>query len=196
MELLEGVDLRTELEQKGRLSSPRALEILRGVCAALDAAHQGGMTHRDIKPANIFLARSMGAEIPKVLDFGVAKFASTSAPTQSLTATDTGTGHLIGTLRYMSPEQLRGEPPGARWDLWALAVTTYEMLTGEYPFAGAATPAWHAAVMAGRFTPPNRHLSSAPPEWDDYFGRALAADAEWRPATASAFLADAEKSLT
>jgi serine/threonine protein kinase len=118
MELLEGVDLRTELEQEGRLSSPRALEILRGVCAALDAAHQGGMTHRDIKPANIFLARSMGAEIPKVLDFGVAKFASTSAPTQSLTATDTGTGHLIGTLRYMSPEQLRGEPNGGTCGRW------------------------------------------------------------------------------
>jgi serine/threonine-protein kinase len=195
MELLEGMDLRTELRQIGRFAPQRAIEILRGVCAALNAAHKRGLIHRDIKPANIFLARLMGGEIPKVLDFGVAKYASTSAPTESLAATNTATGDLIGTLRYMSPEQLRGEPPAAGWDLWALAVVTYEMVVGEYPFAGDAMPEWHAAVTAGRFTPPSRHLSGAPPVWDRYFGWALAADAAHRPATATAFLADAERSL-
>jgi serine/threonine-protein kinase len=188
MELLEGVDLRGELTQNGRLSPRRVVEVLRGVCAALEAAHQRGLTHRDIKPENLFLARSAGTEVPKVLDFGVAKFVSASAPTQSMT---TAAGQLIGTLRYMSPEQLRGESAAPAWDLWALAVVTYEIFTGEYPFSGDTMTEWHAAVMAGRFTPP----PSAPPSWAQFFRRALSVDPGQRPATASEFLSDLEKAL-
>jgi serine/threonine-protein kinase len=193
MELLEGLDLRAELKQKGRLAPHRVVEVLRGVCAALEAAHQRGLTHRDIKPANIFLTRSAGAEVPKVLDFGLAKFASASAPAQSITAT--GTGNLVGTLLYMSPEQLRGEPAAAAWDLWALGVVAYEMITGEYPFEGATIPEWQTAVMAGRVTPLARRLPSALPEWEDFFGRSLAADMGQRPASASEFLSELEKSI-
>ncbi len=193
MELLEGVDLRGELTRRRRLPAPEAAGVLRGVCAALEAAHRRGLTHRDIKPENIFLARSAGVEIPKVLDFGVAKFVSPSAPTQSMT---TAAGHLIGTLRYMSPEQLRGEAAAGTWDLWALAVVAYEMLTGQYPFDAATMAQWHAAVMAGRFTPLARRLPSAPPAWEAFFGRALAADAAQRPAAAGQFLAELEKALS
>ena len=187
MERLEGVDLRGELKQKRRLAAARVVEVLRGVCAALDAAHQRELTHRDIKPENIFLARAAGTEVPKVLDFGVAKFVSASAPTQSMTAT--GVGQLVGTLRYMSPEQLQGEPAAASWDLWALAVVAYEMLAGEYPFEGATMPEWHAAVMAGRFTP------LAPASWQEFFARALAAEKSGRPGAASEFLSELEKGM-
>jgi serine/threonine-protein kinase len=152
------------------------------------------LTHRDIKPENIFLSRSAGTEVPKVLDFGVAKFVSASAPTQSMTAA-TGAGQLIGTLLYMSPEQLRGEPAAGTWDLWALGVVAYEMLTGEYPFEGATMAEWHSAVMAGRFTPLARRLSPAPAGWEVFFGRVLAVDPGKRPGGASEFLSEMEKAL-
>ena len=193
MELLEGVDLRGELKQKQRLAAHRVVEVLRGVCAALEAAHGRGLTHRDIKPENIFLARSGGIEVPKVLDFGIAKFVSASAPALSMTAT--ATGHLVGTPRYMSPEQLRGDSAAESWDLWALGVLAYEMLAGHYPFEGASHPEWQAAAMAGRFTPLCRSLPSAPSEWDKFFERALAADPARRPGGAGEFLSELEKAL-
>lgn len=194
MELLDGVDLRGELKQKQRLPAARVVDLLRGVCAALEAAHQRGLTHRDIKPENIFLARAAGAEVPKVLDFGLAKFVSPSAATQSVT--ETGVGQLVGTLRYMSPEQLRGELAASSWDLWALAVVAYEMLVGKYPFEGATTSEWHVAVRTGRFTPVARHLPTAPATWQEFFGQALAVEQERRPAAAILFFSELENALT
>ncbi|HYZ85654.1 MAG TPA: protein kinase [Bryobacteraceae bacterium] len=189
MELLDGVDLRTELKQKHRLPPSRVLEVLRGVCAALEAAHEIGLMHRDIKPENIFLARRAGIEIPKVLDFGLAKWVSLSiAATQTMSGT--GGGQLVGTLRYMSPEQLRGDPPGASWDLWALGVVAYEMLTGDYPFAAATPVAWQMAVAAGRFTP----LASL--SWQEFFSRTLAVEQQKRPPAAATFLSSLESALT
>jgi eukaryotic-like serine/threonine-protein kinase len=193
MELLNGVDLRVELRQKQRLPAARVVEVLRGVCAALEAAHQSGLTHRDIKPENIFLARIAGVEVPKVLDFGLAKFVSSSGATQSMN--ETGVGQLVGTLRYMSPEQLRGEPAAASWDLWALAVVAYEMLAGKYPFEGATTSDWHVAVSTGRFTPLARHVPTAPVTWQEFFGRALAVERERRPAAAAGFFSELERAL-
>jgi serine/threonine-protein kinase len=194
MEFLEGVDLRGELKQKRRLAPRAVVEVLQGVCAALEAAHRRELTHRDIKPENIFLARSGRIEIPKVLDFGVAKLISSSTPTQSIT--ETGPGQLIGTLRYMSPEQLRGEPATSAADLWALAVVAYEMLAGEYPFEGANTAEWHTAVMAGRFAPLSRHLEQPPDTWTAFFGRALAPDPGQRPGEASTFHRELEDALS
>jgi serine/threonine-protein kinase len=194
MEFLEGVDLRGELKQKRRLAPRAVVEVLRGVCAALEAAHRRELTHRDIKPENIFLARSGRIEIPKVLDFGVAKLISSSTQTQSIT--ETGPGQLVGTLRYMSPEQLRGEPATSAADLWALAVVAYEMLAGEYPFDGANTAEWHAAVIAGRFAPLSRHLEHPRDSWTAFFGRALAPDPGKRPAEASTFHRELENALS
>jgi serine/threonine-protein kinase len=193
MELLNGVDLRAELKQKQRLPATRVAEVLRGVCAALEAAHETGLMHRDIKPENIFLARAAGIETPKVLDFGVAKFVSTSTVTQSMN--ETAAGQLVGTLRYMSPEQLRGELAAASWDLWALAVVAYEMLLGKYPFEGATTSEWQAAVTTGRFTPVGRHLPTAPRAWQEFFARAFAVEEEKRPAAARTFLSEMESAL-
>jgi serine/threonine-protein kinase len=188
MELLEGVDLRAELKQKQTLPPTRVMDVLRGVCSALQEAHQNGLMHRDIKPENIFLSRSGGTEIPKILDFGLAKWVSLSAAATQ-TMSDTSGGHLIGTLRYMSPEQLRGESPAVSWDLWALAVVAYEMLSGKYPFGSASTAEWHIAVTTGRFTPLART------SWQEFFVRALAIDQQKRPRTARSFLSDLDDAL-
>ena len=104
------------------------LHVMRGVCQAVDAAHRRQLVHRDLKPDNIFITEE---EVPKVLDFGIAKFVRPALGSTALTAT----GIVVGTLRYMSPEQIRGGAPNPSWDLWALAVVAYETLAGRHPFA-------------------------------------------------------------
>jgi hypothetical protein len=133
MELLEGSTLRQELRRHGAQSISRSLEILRGVCSAVDAAHRQHLIHRDLKPENIFLARSDRGEVAKILDFGVAKSVRAEAfPESGLT----GGGMLLGTLEYMAPEQLRGEETQPAWDIWALGLVAFETLAGIHPFAG------------------------------------------------------------
>jgi adenylate cyclase len=185
MELLEGISLREELRQQKRLPASRCLEILSGVCAGVDALHQRRLVHRDLKPENIFLARAGTESIPKVLDFGIAKF----LPTATDASTQTGAGLLVGTLQYMAPEQLCGEPVDAACDLWALAVVAYEMLTGAQPFPVASV----AAVLSGQFTPVAAHLPDAPASWQDFFVLALAADPGARGASARRFYSELER---
>jgi tRNA A-37 threonylcarbamoyl transferase component Bud32 len=198
MELLDGVSLRDRLRKEGRFQPEHALQILRAVCSAIEAAHAHQLIHRDLKPENIFLVRSDHGEIPKVVDFGLAKFirgvvVSQSASTHFTATTDPGA--LVGTVRYMPPEQFRGHAPQPGWDLWALAITAYEMLTGAYPFPAATHADWYEAVSAGRVTPPDEHLPSAPPGWRDFFNRALSADLERRPKSAAEFLSWLESSI-
>jgi serine/threonine-protein kinase len=185
MELLAGCTLREALRRDGRFPPARAAAVLRGVCAAVGAAHEQQLLHRDLKPENVFLVRAGGAETPKVLDFGVAKPLSPAG--QSLTGGDTATGQLVGTLAYMSPEQLRGDPPAPGWDLWALALMAYEMLTAAHPFAGAGVPA-HAAVLSRPPTSVDVHLGAEGHRWEAFFARALAAEPSERPATARELL--------
>ncbi len=194
MELLQGTTLREELRRGKRLTPTRTVAILRGVCAAVDAAHRRQLVHRDLKPENIFLARRDAdpEETPKVLDFGIAKFLPSA--TQQPTA-DTGTGALVGTWQYMSPEQIRGEAAAPAWDLWALAVVAYEMLTGAHPFAGSAAAQVHSAVLAGRFTAVAAHLSDAPPGWQGFFERTLAPEPQRRPGSAPVLLSELERAL-
>jgi serine/threonine protein kinase len=168
--------------------------ILRGVCAAVDAAHRRNLIHRDLKPENLFLARDGPSEQVKVLDFGVAKFLPSD--TQVTQDADTGAGAMVGTMQYMGPEQLGGEPVDVSWDLWALAVVAYEILAGAKPFSGRTAAQWHAAVMGGRLVPISVHLPDAPPRWQEFFARALALDRRVRPASASALLSDFESALT
>ncbi len=194
MELLDGKTLREELRREKRLTPSRALAILRGVCAAVDAAHRRQLVHRDLKPENIFLARrdAETEEVPKVLDFGIAKFLPTA--TQQPTA-DTGTGALVGTLQYMSPEQLRGLAATPAWDLWALAVVAYEMLTGSHPFVCSSAAQLHGAALAGRFTPVAAHLPGAPPSWKEFFESAFAPEPQRRPSSAPILLSELERTL-
>ncbi len=191
MELLQGVSLRHELRRKGRLPAARARDILRGVCAGVEAAHRRQLIHRDLKPENIFLARSEGGETAKVLDFGLAK----SLPGVSQETADTGAGVLLGTVLYMSPEQLRGEPPSPAWDLWALGALAYEMLTGRHPFAAESTAELHAAVLGGHLTPFAASYPDAPAAWQEFFQKALALRPEDRPQSAQSFFSELERAL-
>jgi eukaryotic-like serine/threonine-protein kinase len=198
MELLEGTNLREEIRSRGRLVPVRTLEIMRGVCAAVEAAHQRHLIHRDLKPENVFLARAQTREIPKVLDFGLAKFLHTGAAAipnaPTATAVETGVGVLIGTLQYMAPEQLAGGTPQPAWDLWALAVLAYEMLTGTHPF-DSARPDWHRALVAGSFTPIAAYFPESPPRLTEFIAGALALDPKRRPDSARSFFLELDRAL-
>jgi serine/threonine-protein kinase len=124
MEWVQGRSLRSHLEEKGRLTGNRTLEILAQVARALDYAHRKGRIHRDIKPSNILIEKDGRA---KVSDFGVAKI---------MTETHTMSGHVLGTPAYMAPEQVRDEPLDGRSDLFSLGAVLYQCLTGALPFAG------------------------------------------------------------
>jgi tRNA A-37 threonylcarbamoyl transferase component Bud32 len=180
MELLEGRSLRQELQRVRRIPPERLLTILQGVSSALQAAHRRNLIHRDLKPENVFLARMETGEIPKVLDFGLAK--TISEETQI--TTDTSSGTLVGTLPYMSPEQLQGEAAGPAFDLWALSVVAYECLTGALPFSAKTPAEWTRAVTQGRLTPIGEHLPEAPDAWHQFFAAALSLDQQSRPPTA------------
>ncbi len=190
MELLSGTTLREELQRQKRTTPARVVEILHGVCTAVEAAHRRQLVHRDLKPENIFLCRGETGETAKVLDFGVAKF----LPAAAQTTADTRSGVLVGTLAYMAPEQLRGLPIHPAWDLWALAVVSYEMLTGAHPFAGG-TGADYGAVLMGRFTPLTTYLERSPIRWQEFFERVLNVDPERRPNSAQTFFSELERAL-
>jgi serine/threonine protein kinase len=186
MELLSGYSLREALRRDGPFPVPRARAVLGGVCAAVEAAHERRLLHRDLKPENVFLVRAGDAETPKVLDFGVAK--ALDAGEGMASQVETGTGQLVGTLAYMSPEQLQGGAPEPAWDVWALTVVAYEMLTGAHPFSGTGRPV-HAAVLAGGSTPPSQRLGDDARAWDALFAQALGPDPTERPATPRDLLA-------
>jgi predicted Ser/Thr protein kinase len=129
MEFVEGETLSQALAREGRFSFSKAVEIATQICDVLEEAHRIGIVHRDLKPSNILL----GKRGVCVLDFGVAKVLASSADS-TFTHASTGSGQLIGTPRYMSPEQCLGQRVGARSDLYSLGVLLYEMLAGRPPF--------------------------------------------------------------
>jgi len=195
MELLNGIALRDLLKQHKRLPPSRIVEIFRGVCAAVEAAHQRELIHRDLKPENIFLVKSdsTAPDVVKVLDFGIAKFLPShddSAPTRMTAATDTGV--LIGTPAYMSPEQLMGQELNVRWDLWALTVVVYEALTGALPFAGSSVGDWSRSILTGNFTPLSVHLNQPPDRWQAFFNGAFT---DQRPHSAAEFFTRLEEAF-
>ncbi len=192
MELLQGLTVRQELNRRGRLQPSRASEIFNGVCAAVDAAHRLRLLHRDLKPENIFLSNSETTEAVKILDFGVAK---PLAATDSTRSNPTGPGMLVGTLKYMSPEELRGGKPAESWDVWALSVVAYEMLTGIHPFDGSSSLDISNRILAGQVTPLRTHFPEAPPSWQHFFDRALAVEVEVRPASALGLCSEFADSL-
>lgn len=131
MEFVEGETLSEALAREGRFSAERAVRIASDICDVLSEAHQLGIVHRDLKPSNIMLNERGIC----VLDFGVAKVLATSAAAEvASTHATTGSGFIVGTPRYMSPEQCLGQKVGARSDLYSLGVLLYEMLAGQPPF--------------------------------------------------------------
>src|SRR3989454_254863 len=135
-ELLEGGTLR-EVLASGALSARKALEYAIQIAHGLAAAHEKGIVHRDLKPENIFVTKDGRV---KILDFGLAKLTQTEparAGASMLTAAaDTEPGMIVGTVGYMSPEQVRGEPADHRSDIFAFAVILYEMVSGQRAFHG------------------------------------------------------------
>ncbi len=129
MEFVEGETLSQALAREGRFSFTQAIDIATQICDVLEEAHRLGIIHRDLKPSNILL----GKRGVCVLDFGVAKVLASSAESTA-THASTGSGQLIGTPRYMSPEQCLGQRVGARSDLYSLGVLMYEMIAGRPPF--------------------------------------------------------------
>jgi serine/threonine protein kinase/Tol biopolymer transport system component len=152
MEYLEGASLR-QLVEAGPLPLNRLLDIAIDICMGLEAAHRKGIVHRDIKPANILVTASGTA---KILDFGLAKLlpitAAAAGPGSeagaSIGAGTFSTGStLLGTVQYMSPEQVLGKPTDARSDLFSFGVLLYEMATGSLPFRGDSSPAILVAIL-------------------------------------------------
>lgn len=129
MEFVEGETLSQALAREGRFPPSKAVRIATEICDVLEEAHRLGIIHRDLKPSNILL----GKRGVCVLDFGVAKVLASSAES-TFTHASTGSGQLVGTPRYMSPEQCLGQRVGARSDLYSLGVLLYEMLAGRPPF--------------------------------------------------------------
>jgi serine/threonine-protein kinase len=184
MELLSGVDLDAHIAARGRLGADEALALLEPVCAAIEAAHAQGIVHRDIKPSNVFLAEDDGRRRVVLLDFGVAKLLD--APGPALTTSR----HVIGTLAYISPEQLAGQPVDPRTDVYALGALLYAMLVGDAPFQAAAYPALRQLMLHG---PAPRPSLRAPVHvaFDEVVRRAMATDRAARHPSVGAFLAHA-----
>ena len=185
MELLEGHTLRDVLMREGPLDIARAVSIMLQTCAAVAAAHDAGLIHRDLKPANIFIdQRPDTPAVVKVLDFGVAKFAVEEQADDDY-QTLTQLGALIGTPRYMSPEQCSGSGPvTTASDVYSLGIILYEMLSGAPPF-NAETPL--AIVFRQVSHPPPPLPSSVPEKLRAIVERALAKDPAKRYANAEEF---------
>jgi CheY-like chemotaxis protein len=179
MELLQGHSLEKELDEKMRLPPRRCAEIVVPVCGALAAAHSAGVVHRDIKPSNVFLHQTAQGEMPKILDFGIAKMSSEAALGQSLTVD----GSLLGTPAYMAPERFRRGPYGPPSDVYSVGAMLYEMLSGRLPFVpSSADPLALVAMQAEEDPPPLRQRSpEVSPALEKLVRSALDRDPAGRP---------------
>ncbi|MBS1117556.1 MAG: serine/threonine protein kinase with repeat, partial [candidate division NC10 bacterium] len=190
MELLEGQTLKERLLERP-LPAPETLDVALQLADALDAAHAQGIIHRDLKPANIFVTTR---GIAKLLDFGLAKLAeartgSSDAPTAAAEWV-TGAGVTLGTIGYMSPEQVRGEALDARTDLFSLGVVLYEMATGTAPFRGATSGVVLAEILTKAPISPARLNPRLPEAMERIIIKALEKDREVRYQSARDLLVD------
>jgi hypothetical protein len=180
MELLHGEDLSTRIKRLGQVPLEDAAQVVYQTCRVLSRAHKAGIIHRDIKPSNIFLLDTDGEIFVKVLDFGVAKMGDDEG--NELTTT----GAMVGTLVYMSPEQLlSAKTVDHRADLWSLGVVVYRALAGELPFKNEdGLGSLCRAVEKAAFAAPSMRVPGLPPAIDAWFERAFAAKLEERFTTA------------
>jgi len=195
-EFIDGQTLRQQLA-RGPMKLADAIEIATQAAAALDAAHNAGIVHRDIKPENIMVRRD---GLVKVLDFGLAKLTAHrlqaghgDAPT--VTTTGTVPGMVMGTLRYVSPEQARGLEVDARTDIFSLGIVLFEMVSGQLPFQGATAFEILAAILHQEPAPLARYAPGIPDELERIVGRALRKNRDARYQSAQDLLLDLQ-SLT
>jgi len=183
MELLDGRELR-DLIRGGSLAPSEAVEIAARVAEALAAAHERGIVHRDVKPGNIMVLSDGRV---KIMDFGIARLRDPDVKT--------ATGMLLGSPRYMSPEQVSGEPFDHRADIFSLGVVLYEMLTGVTPFSGQDMTQLMYQVVHGAAVPPS-HVNRALPTVLDYIvARALKKSPAERYGSAAEFAADLREAI-
>src|SRR5213593_1628441 len=176
-EFIEGITLRASIA-RGRINPHAALEIAVQVASALTAAHEAGVVHRDIKPENIML-RPDG--YVKVLDFGIAKLAEEELPAamprdEALLLVETNLGAVLGTVRYMSPEQACGEHVDQSTDIWSLGVVLYEMLTGHAPFTGDTSQDVMFSILEKEPPPLTHYIARAPAELQQIISKTLRKD--------------------
>jgi serine/threonine-protein kinase len=178
MELLEGIDLRTRMTKQG-VTALEAVEIARQVADGLGYAHERGIVHRDIKPGNIMLN---GGGHAKIMDFGLARM--------RMADHKTSTGMVLGTPRYMSPEQISGQPVDQRSDIFSLGIVLYEMLTGTRLYAGENIEQVQHAITQTEHVPPTRVVPGLPAMIDFVVARALKKDPAVRYQEARELAAD------
>lgn len=176
LEYVRGVTLHQLITEQGALPPGQALGFFRQVLDGIQHAHAAGIIHRDIKPGNVMLTESGTL---KVLDFGIARILGAARTTKA--------GHLVGTVEYMSPEQVRGQAVDARSDIYALGILLYEMLTGRVPFNAESEFELMKAQIEEPPPPPRELNAAIPPEVEAALLRALAKDPAARFQTVNEF---------
>jgi serine/threonine protein kinase len=178
MEYVRGETLENVIRRFGRLDCGQAVALFCQALEGIEHAHRFGIVHRDIKPANMMLTEEGSI---KVMDFGIARALGTGRITK--------TGHLIGTIEYMSPEQIRGQETDTRSDIYSLGILLYEMLTGRVPFTSTSEYELMRAHIEGAPPPPSLLVDQVPLPVEQGIMRALAKKAEARFQAAGEFRA-------
>ncbi len=195
MELVEGKSVKEIMEAAGRLEPGRACNLAHQLLRALGSAHRAGIVHRDMKPDNIrVIVDADGIERPKILDFGIAKFVRGEMG-EITGGLKTKTGVILGTPKYMAPEQIRGDAVDGRADIYSVGAMLYEMLGGKPPFEAADVFGFVAMHLKEQVPPLTQRFPDAdiPHEVDEVVLRMLTKDAKERPADATALADELEK---